>query len=92
MLRTILVDVCSEAVINAVKHASATQIDIKLSYDKSILELSVLNNGKPLSPQIVEGSGLQMTKEVSVECEIQQTPDGTLFTVALPITPTTEAN
>lgn len=91
-LRTILVDVCSEAVINAVKHASATQIDIKLSSDKSILELSVLNNGKPLSPQIVEGSGLQMTKEVSVECEIQQTPDGTLFTVALPITRTTEVN
>ncbi len=92
VLRTILVDVCSEAVINAVKHASATQIDIKLSHGESVLELSVVNNGKPLSPQLVEGSGLQMTKEVSVECEIQQTPDGTLFTVALPITRAARAN
>ena len=86
ILRTTLIDVCSEAVINAVKHASATQIDIKLSRNESVLELSVLNNGKPLRSKFNEGSGLQMTRELSVVSEIRQVSDGTLLFVALPIT------
>jgi glucose-6-phosphate-specific signal transduction histidine kinase len=86
ILRTTLIDVCSEAVINAVKHASATQIDINLSPNESVLNVNVLNNGEPLRSQFVEGSGLQMTKEVSVTCEIRQASNGTLLTVALPIT------
>ena len=88
ILRTTLIEVCSEAVINAVKHASATQIDIKLSHNESVLELSVLNNGKPLRSEFNEGSGLQMTRELSVVSEIQQVTDGTLLFVALPITRT----
>ena len=88
ILRTTLIDVCSEAVINAVKHASATQIDIKLSRNESVLELSVLNNGKPLRSKFNEGSGLQMTRELSVVSEIRQVSDGTLLFVALPITRT----
>ncbi len=88
ILRATLIDVCSEAVINAVKHASATQIDIKLSRNESVLELSVLNNGKPLRLKFNEGSGLQMTRELSVVSEIRQVPDGTLLFVALPITRT----
>jgi len=86
ILRTTLIDVCSEAVINAVKHASATQIDINLSPNESVLNVIVLNNGEPLRAQFVEGSVLQMTKEVSVTCEIRQASNGTLLTVALPIT------
>jgi signal transduction histidine kinase len=86
ILRTTLIEVCSEAVINAVKHASATQIDINLSPNESVLNVNVLNNGEPLRPQFVEGSGLQMTKEVSVTCEIRKASKGTLLTVALPIT------
>ena len=86
ILRTTLIDVCSEAVINAVKHASATQIDINLSPNESVLNVNVLNNGEPLRSQFVEGSGLQMTKEVSVTCEIRQASNGTLLTAALPIT------
>ena len=85
ILRTTLIDVCSEAVINAVKHASATQIDIKLSHNESVLELSVLNNGMPLRSKFNEGSGLQMTRELSVVSEIRQVSDGTLLFVALPI-------
>ena len=88
ILRTTLIDVCSEAVINAVKHASATQIDIKLSRNESVLEVSVLNNGKPLRSKFNEGSGLQMTRELSVVSEIRQVSDGTLLFVALPITRT----
>ena len=86
ILRTTLIEVCSEAVINAVKHARATEIDINLSPDESVLNVNVLNNGEPLRTQFVEGSGLQMTKEVSVTCEIRQASNGTLLTVALPIT------
>lgn len=86
ILRATLIDVCSEAVINAVKHASATQIDIKLTHDESVLELSVLNNGRPLRSKFIEGAGLQMTRELSVVSEIQQVSDGTLLFVALPIT------
>jgi len=87
ILRGTIIDVCSEAVINAVKHASATKVEVTLSRDESVLNLDVLNNGELLRPQFVEGSGLQMTKEVSVASELRKVENGTLLSVSLPITP-----
>jgi signal transduction histidine kinase len=87
ILRATLIDVCSEAVINAVKHASATKVEVKLSIDKSVLNLNVLNNGQPIRTEIIEGSGMQMTKEVSIAYELRKVTNGTLLSVSLPITP-----
>jgi len=86
ILRATLIDVCSEAVINAVKHASATKIEITLFRDESVLNVNVLNNGESIRPEIIEGSGMQMTKEVSVAHELRKVENGTLLSVSLPIT------
>ncbi|RZT98016.1 sensor histidine kinase [Rivibacter subsaxonicus] len=46
-----LTRVLRELVSNALAHAQATEIRVTVSYDRSVLELSVLDNGRGRAPQ-----------------------------------------
>jgi signal transduction histidine kinase len=85
LLRATLIEVCSEAVINAVKHGQASKVSIQLSLGPAVLKLAVLNEGKPVPDQFRQGAGLRLAKEVSVESGLRNTPEGTLFSAVLPI-------
>jgi signal transduction histidine kinase len=85
LLRATLIEVCSEAVVNAVKHAGATRIEIGLGMAPSVLHLRVHNDGDPVPADHGTGAGLRMIRDVAVECELRSTPDGTVLTAILPI-------
>lgn len=48
-----LLRICQESLTNVMKHAKATEVEVKLDFDESIIELSVSDNGvgfKPTAP------------------------------------------
>jgi signal transduction histidine kinase len=85
LLRATVIEVCSEAVVNAVKHAAATSIGISITLGQSLLHLGVRNNGRPVPTQRATGAGSRMFDEVAVEWGLRNTPDGTEFTAVLPV-------
>jgi hypothetical protein len=47
-----------EALINAVRHGEADEVDVKLLYDENVLNVEISDNGKAVNDEIVEGGGL----------------------------------
>lgn len=55
--------IAQEALTNAVRHAEATSIDLKLAADSNELTLLVVDNGSGLPPHHVEGAGIRGMRE-----------------------------
>lgn len=85
ILRTMLTDVCAEAVTNAVKHGNANQIAIAVREEGTSLKLTVTNNGAALKPSRRQGAGSKLIEEVAVEYSLQNTTQGVVLEVMLPI-------
>lgn len=49
--------ICQEAIQNIIKHASASEVNIQLTQDEELLQLTIEDNGKGFDPQRAE-SGL----------------------------------
>ena len=80
----LFVDIIREGSTNAVRHAFATQVDIKVEATDNTYNLTITNNGhKPIAP-ITPGSGIGvMRKKVNAQggnLDIRQHP---LFTVSV---------
>lgn len=78
-------DCIREAATNAVKHAHATRLDVSVSPDGR--KLTVVNDGTPAEPPIVEGTGLaNMRRAVeSAGGSLRVVPEGAFtLTVDLP--------
>jgi len=69
-----------EALTNVVKHASATEVRIRVGSDAQALWVSVEDNGKGLTPNHPEGDGLinmnNRMKQIGGECDISARPGG----------------
>jgi signal transduction histidine kinase len=58
--------ICQEAIVNALRHARASEIQIELAYESSDVDLSVQDNGRGLDLQLSgksEGFGLISMRE-----------------------------
>jgi two-component system sensor histidine kinase UhpB len=57
--------IAQEAVTNAVRHADATDVHLRVSADTNDLTLLVVDNGRGLPPRHVEGAGMRGMRERS---------------------------
>lgn len=85
ILRAMLVDVCAEAVTNAIKHGKAKKVDIHVTEADTSVNLTVLNDGLPLQKTRTPGEGSKLIEEVAVEYSIHNTSRGVLLEANLPI-------
>jgi two-component system, NarL family, sensor histidine kinase DegS len=91
-----LLRIVQEACNNAVKHANATRIDVKIIYDENCIEIYIIDNGKgfkiPDSLNIIykskSGFGLSMMKErvylLSGIIDFKSNDEGTQIYVKVP--------
>lgn len=87
-----LLRICQEAVVNALRHARASEIQIELAYQPSDVDLSVQDNGRGLDLQLSgksEGFGLISMREraerIGAHFEVSGEPGkGTRLTVVAP--------
>ncbi len=82
--------IASEALHNVVKHAQATDCEVRIELDGGCLILKVIDNGKYLAGEIQAGVGLTSMKERAVELggtlAIQPNePSGTCVLARIPI-------
>jgi signal transduction histidine kinase len=75
-----LAEVIREAVSNAVKHGSATQIELKVEKAaRNLILVMVSNDGKPLSKQTDTGYGSSILDEVALNWSLESTGELTLL-------------
>ena len=84
ILRSMLIDVCSEAVTNAIKHGNATLIDISMSHSENYIHLRIENNGEKQKSVTSEGAGLGLYSEVAIDYELENTSGGVMLTMRIP--------
>ena len=84
MLRSILADVCSEAVTNAVKHGKATHIKISMTTEKNYIHLGISNDGQKISDSVQDAAGIALFEEVATDYRFENTDDGVLLTMRIP--------
>ncbi|MDO4488267.1 MAG: hypothetical protein Q4B67_04180 [Eubacteriales bacterium] len=84
----LLVVALRECVTNALRHAAATELYMKISEDDSFINAEFSNNGEAPDKEIVPGGGLSSLKEriekAGGEMLISSTP-GFVLTVRLPV-------
>ncbi len=84
-----LLRICQEAVVNALRHAKASKILVQLTYEPSVVDLCVQDNGRGLDSQVGragKGFGLTSMREraerIGAQIEISGEPGhGTRMTV-----------
>ena len=62
-----VLEIVREAVSNAIKHGKASEIELQVEATEQFLQVTVQNNGAPLSPDAVAGYGSQILDEVCYE-------------------------
>lgn len=83
---SIAVEVCREAISNAVRHGRATQIDIAVTVDAcELLTLVVVDNGSSEWTDGPAGLGTKRLAECAVDWSLEQFPAGTRLSATLPI-------
>ncbi len=93
---TAIFRICQEALANAAKHAQASHVDVKLSYDKNEIELTVKDNGVGFDPGAeggigkAGGFGLISMRERALgqkgKFEVQSSKgEGTVIKVSIPL-------
>lgn len=83
--------IVQELVSNAIKHAKASTIDVQVSYQESLIQLSVEDNGKgiEITPDQAKGIGLDNIKSrveyLHAEMDTLSNAQGTSHTIAIHI-------
>ena len=88
-----LLRICQEAVVNALRHAKASTIRIRISYEPSAVELSVRDDGNGFDPQRLDTShglgliGMQERAEhIDAKFEVHSEPGmGTRVVARVPV-------
>lgn len=71
------VEIIREAVSNAIKHGSATEIEVSAKLESGIIQLQVVNNGKkPNRQQASTGYGTQILNELALAWNLGQSDSG----------------
>jgi signal transduction histidine kinase len=91
-LETTLYRIIQEALTNAVKHASAERIAVRVAEERGILRITVADDGQGFDPTAAtNGFGLVgMRERVALgggSLEVASSPEGTVVTAVLPVAP-----
>jgi signal transduction histidine kinase len=79
-----VLEVCREAITNAVKHGQAEQVRISVLPGNSFVSIRALNDGIQITSQN-KGQGLALYKEVAHNVALTNTADGVMLELTLPI-------
>lgn len=71
-----LVEVLREATSNAIKHGSATEVEIDVKMVDNLIEISVINNGKLTAIEARKGFGSKLYSELTHAWQLTKLPDG----------------
>jgi signal transduction histidine kinase len=71
-----VVEVLREAVSNAIKHGSASEIEIEAKVSNNLILLSIVNNGKPAVNSRGNGFGSKLYSELTHTWKLDKTEDG----------------
>jgi len=71
-----VVEVLREAVSNAIKHGSASEIEIEAKVSNNLILLSIINNGKPAVNSRGNGFGSKLYSELTHTWNLDKTEDG----------------
>ena len=71
-----VVEVLREAVSNAIKHGSASEIEIEAKVSNNLIFLSIINNGKPAVNSRGNGFGSKLYSELTHTWNLDKTEDG----------------
>jgi signal transduction histidine kinase len=89
--------ICQEALMNVLKHASATQVRVRLAVAGGSLELEVTDDGVGTVPAVAGGRGVGLTsmreraEELGGSCTVAGRPgEGSRVAVRLPLHPGSE--
>ena len=69
-------EVLREAVSNAIKHGSASEIEIEAKVSNNLILLSIINNGKPAVNSRGNGFGSKLYSELTHNWKLDKTEDG----------------
>lgn len=81
----VAVTVIEEACANAIAHGRASTIDVDLSADADVLDITVTNDGTPAEPTEAKGLGTAFLEDVSLEWRLESREDGSRLSVRLPL-------
>lgn len=88
-LQTVLLRILQEALVNVVRHASATRVRIRVIADSSTLTLEISDDGTGLpaspTPGVGVGSMAGRAQEMNGECRITSSPAGTTVLALFPL-------
>lgn len=79
-----VLEVCREAVTNAVKHGAAEQVRIKISKGQGFVEITAENDGIQMAKEN-SGQGISLYKEVAHRFSLENNGYGVLLRLELPI-------
>ena len=77
-------EVCREAVTNAVKHGSAEQVKISISHGEGFVMITAVNDGINLTKQLA-GQGINLYREVAHSYSLTNQPAGVTLELQLPL-------
>jgi signal transduction histidine kinase len=79
-----VLEVCREAITNAVKHGEAEQVRVAIQPGEGFVTITVQNDGIKLDGES-KGKGIDLYREVAHSYSLQNTPDGVLLELQLPL-------
>lgn len=77
-------EVCREAVTNAVKHGSAEQVKISISHGQGFVQIKAINDGIKLTEELA-GQGVNLYKEVAHSYSLTDQTEGVTLDLQLPL-------
>ena len=77
-------EVCREAVTNAVKHGSAEQVKISITLGDGYVNIKAVNDGIDLTEELA-GQGINLYKEVAHSYSLSHEPEGVTLELKLPL-------
>jgi signal transduction histidine kinase len=86
-----LLRVAQEALTNVLKHAHATQVEVRLRLDGAVLEMQIEDNGRGLDDRPAHGGGHGMAsmrsraQRLGAQFELHSGSDGTCIVLRLPV-------
>lgn len=85
---TATIEVVREAILNAVRHGSATRVEVRIEIQRmpagSVILVEVLNNGAAVSGDVVSGFGSEVISEATTRWSLQNKPQGVVLTARIP--------
>lgn len=84
-----VLEVCREAVTNAVKHGAAEQVVISISGQEGFVKILATDDGSGVVGER-KGQGTNLYQEVSHAFTLQNTPEGTSLSLQIPLSVTAQ--